>query len=348
MKTTPALISFLQYNEGFREKAYDDRHPDRDLQPGDTVEGRLTYGTGLTTRADGTPLKIGDTITKQENFDRLHRYVRDEVEPVIENLIHVPLWPEAYDAIGSVIFNFGAGEVSGWRLWRRINAGEPWSNVALEWVTGTFYDDGIPLLGLWRRRIMEVLMFFKLEWRVGANVGWESDVIKVLDQMGWEGDQPKPEPTTADLNMAQLEDLEDEAREIGAVVVREAAPEVAAKATTITPKQVVVPKKVIAAPNYDPTKEPKPIEQSTTGRGHAKKVSGKEIAYGGAVTGGVITYAAPHANTIASFVKNYSPSVVFGTLGVLALMVFIFGLWRYFAGDKLMEYGRETAEGPKV
>ena len=31
MKTTPALISFLQLREGFRKHAYDDKHPNREL-----------------------------------------------------------------------------------------------------------------------------------------------------------------------------------------------------------------------------------------------------------------------------------------------------------------------------
>lgn len=342
MKTTPALISFLQSIEGFRELAYDDRHPDRDLQPGDTVEGRLTYGTGLTTRADGTPLKIGDTITKQENFDRLHRYVRDEVEPVIENLIHVPLWPEAYDAIGSVIFNFGAGEVSGWRLWRRINAGEPWSSVALEWVTGTFYDDGIPLLGLWRRRIMEVLMFFKLEWRVGANVGWESDVIKVLDQMGWEGDQPKPEPTTADLNMAQLEDLEDEAREIGAVVVREAAPEVAAKATKVQVKGAKSPIPVEHIEYLDDEAKAevkvKKIEDSQRGKGFAKK----KVAEAAATisVGGLIAEQVGVIEPAVKFASNYSMNTIGIVLGITTLG----SVGYYFYGKWQEQKGRDDAD----
>jgi len=345
MKTTPALISFLQLVETggkFRPLAYDDRHPDRVLEPGDPVEGRLTYGSGLTTRPDGTPLQIGDEITPQEDLDRLHRYVREEVEPVIENLIHVPLWPEAYDAIGSVIFNFGAGEVSGWRLWRRINAGEPWSNVALEWVTGTFYDDGIPLLGLWRRRIMEVLMFFKLEWRVGANVGWESDVIKVLDQMGWEGDQPKPEPTTADLNMAQLEDLEDEAREIGAVVVREAAPEVAAKAAKVQVKGAKSPIPVEHIEYLDDEAKAevkvKKIEDSQRGKGFAKK----KVAEAAATisVGGLIAEQVGVIEPAVKFASNYSMNTIGIVLGITTLG----SVGYYFYGKWQEQKGRDDAD----
>ncbi|MEH6743917.1 lysozyme [Hyphomonas sp.] len=328
MKTTPGLISFLQLVETggkFRPVAYDDRHPDRVLQPGDPVEGRLTYGTGHTTRPDGSALQIGDEITPQEDLDRLHRYVREEVEPVIENLVHVPLWPEAYDAIGSIIFNFGAGEVSGWRLWRRINAGEPWSNIAIEWVTGTFYDDDIPLLGLWRRRIMEVLMFFKLEWRVGANVGWNSDVIKVMNTMGWEGDQPKP-VTTEDLNTAQLEDLEDKARETGAVVVREAKAKVAVK-TAKSP----IPVDHIEYLDDEAKAEVKvkKVKDSQRGKGFAKQEVAKTVST--VAVSGMIAEQVGAVEPVMKFVNAYSYStigIVFGGLTVFAVIYYFYGKWQ--------------------
>ena len=197
MKTTPALISFLTSDaiEGFREKAYDDLQPDLDLNPGDEhlVRGTITYGSGLIRRPDGTRLRLGDTITRQENFDRVQKYVRENVEPVIENLIHVPLWGSAYDAIGSIIYNFGAAEVSGWRLWGRINRGDPPADLAMEWLTGTWTSKGMPLLGLYRRRVMEVLMFFKLDWKPGANITWDDKVLNVLGSLGWDGTMPKPE-----------------------------------------------------------------------------------------------------------------------------------------------------------
>ena len=42
MKTTPALISFLQLREGFRKHAYDDKHPNRELTADTPIEGTLT------------------------------------------------------------------------------------------------------------------------------------------------------------------------------------------------------------------------------------------------------------------------------------------------------------------
>lgn len=345
-KTTPALLSFLHDTETggkFRPVAYDDRHPNRVLQPGDVVEGQLTYGTGFTKRPDGTPLQIGDEITPQEDFDRLRKYIREEVEPVIDNLIHVPLWPSAYDAIGSVIFNFGAGEVSGWRLWRRINNGEPWTNIAIEWVTDTFYDDGIPMLGLKRRRIMEVLMFFGLDWRIGANIDWQTGVITALDAAGWEGDAPKPEPVLESdaLNTPQLEKLEDWAVEHNKVVVREATPEVAKKATTLAPKKKTVHVEVPA------NAEPKLMEDSKTHKGLSKAESGKEaVIVGTTVTG--VTAGLPVAKELAGFFKAYDLQVLLTAGLAFGGVLLLVGAWRWWAGKQIAYEGRQTASQPKV
>jgi GH24 family phage-related lysozyme (muramidase) len=324
MKTTPALISFLLYNEGYREKAYDDQQPHLDLNPGDEhlVKGRITYGSGLTKRPDGTPVRLGDTITRQENADRMTRYVRLEVEPVIENLIHVPLWPQAYDAIGSVIYNFGADEVSSWRLWGRINRGEPGRDIAVEWVTGTYIDDGQPVLGLWQRRIMEILMFFKLDWRVGDNLGWNDDPVRVMETLGWE-DTPV---TTEDLNMGQLEDLEDEAREIGAVVVREAKAKVAVK-TAKSP----IPVDHIEYLDDEAKAEVKvkKVKDSQRGKGFAKQEVAKTVST--VAVSGMIAEQVGAVEPVMKFVNAYSYStigIVFGGLTVFAVIYYFYGKWQ--------------------
>jgi GH24 family phage-related lysozyme (muramidase) len=345
MKTTPALISFLLHIEGFREKAYDDQQPHLDLNPGDEhlVTGRITYGSGLTTRPDGTPVQLGDTITPQENSDRVTRHVRLEVEPVLENLVHVPLWPSAYDAIGSIIYNFGREEVADWRLWGRINHGEPSRNIALEWVTGTYFDDGQPVLGLWRRRFMEILMFFGLDWRVGDNVGWKDDPIRVMEQLGWEGDAPKPEPVLESdaLNAGQREKLEDFARDNGKVVVREAAPEVAKKATTLAPKKKTIHVEVPV------DAEPKLMEDSKTHKGLSKAESGKEaVIVGTTVTG--VTAGLPVAKELAGFFKAYDLQVLLTAGLAFGGVLLLVGAWRWWAGKQIAYEGRQQASQPKV
>ena len=196
MLTTTSLISFLKAHEAFREKAYDDKQPKLDLNAGDEdkVKGKVTIGYGTTVYASGVKVMLGDTITEPRALDELTGYVRREVEPVLENLVHEPLTDDQYNALGSVVYNFGASEVSGWRLWGRINRRETGENIALEWLDGTWTSDGEPMEGLYKRRISEVLWFFGFDWRMAANASWSTSVLSMLRQLGWDGETPKAGP----------------------------------------------------------------------------------------------------------------------------------------------------------
>ncbi|WP_373003120.1 glycoside hydrolase family protein [Hyphomonas sp.] len=381
MLTTAALINFLQSDsvESFREKAYDDKQPHLDLNPGDEhlVKGRVTYGSGFTRRPDETPVQLGNTITRQENFDRLHRYIREEVEPVIENLIHIPLWPSAYNAIGSVIFNFGAEEVSKWRLWGRINSGDTPENIALEWMDGTTTSDGEPMLGLHRRRIMEVLMFFGMDPAPGANVTWTNKVMDVLIRLGWDGkmpkpavviEPPKPEPVlsaptlkpepepmprtitlpdewdkmpaaqqTAWLNTGEFIAL---GGKVGEPIKAAPLPDAAKAPLTVTKKVIETPKLVDAS-------RPKPMETSQTFKGLSKQDSGRETALigGGLAT---VTMAAPAAKELTGFFKAYDMQTILIAGGTFAGILLIIGGWRWWAGRMIAYEGRQKAEQPKV
>lgn len=345
MKTTPALISFLTSDaiEGFREKAYDDLQPDLDLNPGDEhlVRGTITYGSGLIRRPDGTRLRLGDTITRQENFDRVQKYVRENVEPVIENLIHVPLWGSAYDAIGSIIYNFGAAEVSGWRLWGRINRGDPPSDLAMEWLTGTWTSKGMPLLGLYRRRVMEVLMFFKLDWKPGANITWDDKVLNVLGSLGWDGTMPKPEVMPAPIPAPPSPKPEPVVLESDALNkaqeerLKQAAP------------QTVRKTKVVETPNLKPDAPAKALEDSKTAKGYAKEKAGQEAAYVGG-TAAAITAALPLAKELTGFLKGVDIHTVLMAGAVFGGGMLALGGWRWWRGLVIKWEGRQEAEGPKV
>ena len=379
MLTTPALINFLQSDsiESFRAKAYDDKQPHLDLNPGDEdqVKGTITYGTGLTKRPDGSPLQLGDTITRQEDADRVRQYIREEVEPVIENLIHVPLWPSAYDAIGSVIYNFGADEVSRWRLWRRINTGDRPENIALEWLDGTFTSAGEPMLGLYRRRVMEVLMFFNLDWRAGAAISWANSVMEVLRKMNWDGQMPKPalaiskpepepvlildKPLPMEAKVERQMTLPDEwdkmtekqqvawlntgefialGGKVGEPIKPAPLPE-AAKVTTI--------KKTIETPNIKPDAPAKAMETSQTFSGLSKAESGKETAIiGGTAT--VLTASLPMAKELTGFMKTVDTTVMLKAGLVFGGVLVVIGAWRWWRGQIIAYEGRRKAEGPKV
>lgn len=339
MLTTPNLVAFLKAIEAFEPRAYDDKQPKLVLHPGDEglVRGKLTIGYGTTVYPNGMPVRLGDEITEQQGLDCVMHYVRTVIEPVLANILHVKLTEPQYDAIGSLIYNFGPGEVSGWRLPRRINAGEPMESIALEWLTGTVTSKGQPLLGLHRRRIAEVLMFCGLDWRAGMAAGWDDDVLSVLYRMGWTSKVAKPAKAyddmtdaekTAALNVDQFSKLGGKPA-AGAV-------------------SVPVVKKTVELPAIDLAKPPKPMEQSMTHNGLSKADSGKETT---AISAVVITGAAatlPVADKVTSYVEKYSPETIFMVLLGFGIIMALIGLWRWMKGNAMAYEGRQNAEGPKV
>ena len=355
------LITFLHSAEGGnRSPAYDDKQPWKVLEPGDEILGTLTYGPGFTTREDGSPLQIGDTITEQEAYARLSRYVDEEIEPVLENLIHVPIAPSMANALASLIFNFGATEVSGWRLWGRINAGEDPGAVIREWVNGTFFSKGEPMLGLWRRRTMELLLGFGLDWRAGSNVSWEDDPEDVMKQLGWDGTMPTAGPAhiSSKIEYSYDEDLaalfdddevtipEPKSRQ----VISDPTPEtpetmndkqymgyVAAVgdgdaipfADFMSHRTLVTEKNAIKAPKVDVKREPKAMEDSETANGFAKEVSGKDDVRLATVLSGTATSAAiasTASDNLANTMENTQTMIGGLTLMQLVWIGLIFGL----------------------
>lgn len=369
--TTAALPAFLQLREEFRAVVYDDLQPEKELIEGDEVKGTLTYGYGTITRPDGSPLQIGDTISHQEALDRLNQYIREEIEPAIENIIHVPITGEQADALGSLIYNFGAPAVSSWRLIRRINSNEPADNIAIEWLTDTYTSKGEPLLGLYRRRIMEVLMFFGLDWRAGAAVSWGNSIMEVLEEMGWDGTTPKPGPVH-DSELFEDEGANEVTREKGSdptpetpmtlddaqFLNAEAVGYDGTYADFMAHRTVVTQRNAIEAPKVDAKKPPKPMEDSKTHRGLSKKDSGKE----GVQMGAVLTGAATTMGTVreltrdtAATAESASPLIGGFTANHLILVglfigvpLLLWGAWRMMRGEMIAREGRQEGTQLKV
>ena len=312
MLMTPALIESLVASEGFRSLAYDDEQPWLELAPGeeDQVKGKITYGHGLTTREDGSPVQLGDTITEGESLDRVARHVREEIEPTLENLIHHELASFQYDAIAHAMYQYGAEEVSGWRLIRRINAREDWEKIALEWINGTVMWMGEPLF--WSRRIKEVLMFFGLDWRAADNVPPDSDILEVIEDMGFDGEMPVAgpvhDPTHNDYGVPM---------------------------TKLTKKVPVESVHYLANEDKTPGNiTVKPIEDSQRGKGYAKQEQGKQQIIAGA--GGTAAVAIGAAEPVLKVVDRYSINTiaaVFLGLTVVGIITYYWGLWQRQRGE---------------
>ena len=379
MLTDQRLEEFIFIKEGGNRVAYDDFDPGKRLKPGDKIKGTLTYGPGFTTRPDGSPVQIGDSMTDQEAYDRVRQYIRDEIEPVLDDLIHVPIALSLGNALGSLVFNFGATEVYKWRLWGRINAGEPVGNIIREWIDGTYSSKGVPMLGLWRRRFSELALAFGVDWRAGDNVDWETDPEEFLEILGWDGTMPKPPPIVDKDLFNEDPDLQIPTR--GAAEVKrekgsdptpetpitmddaqflsaEAAGYEGSYADFMSHRTVVTTRNAIEAPKIDTKKPPKPMEDSKTHRGLSKRDSGKE----GVQIGTILAGASTAAGTVKGVTKDTAttvevaqPLIAGFTLNHLILIgvfigvpLMVWGAWRWMRGDMIAREGRQEGTQLKV
>lgn len=81
---------------------------------------RPTISAGNTFYEDGTPVKLGDKITK-ERAEILFKNTTSVFEQKIKQCIKVPLHQYEYDAYMSLTFNIGVGAFCGSTLVKRLN-----------------------------------------------------------------------------------------------------------------------------------------------------------------------------------------------------------------------------------
>lgn len=139
MRLSPKGLELIKAHEGLRLRAYQD------------VVGVWTVGYGHTGTA-----KPGMTITS-EQADTLLRYDVEQFENAVNNLVHVPLNQNQFDALVSFTFNLGRGALERSTLLRKLNAGD-YQGAAKEygkWVNA----GGKPWPGLIRRRREERELF---------------------------------------------------------------------------------------------------------------------------------------------------------------------------------------------
>lgn len=139
MRLSPKGLELIKAHEGLRLRAYQD------------VVGVWTVGYGHTGTA-----KPGMTITN-EQADELLRHDVEQFENAVNNLVHVPLNQNQFDALTSFAFNLGRAALYRSTLLRKLNAGD-YTGAAAEfgrWVNA----GGKPWPGLIRRRKEERELF---------------------------------------------------------------------------------------------------------------------------------------------------------------------------------------------
>jgi GH24 family phage-related lysozyme (muramidase) len=374
MPTTKALATFLLLREDLIKHAYDDKQPKVILTAETEIKGTITVGIGTTRYPDGSPVRWNDTVTRSEAMEYMQHYIRTEIEPALENLIHVQLAGCQYDALGSLIYQYGAAEVSSWRLIRRINAGEHWHDIAREWVNGTvFWENFGP--AFWGRRIGELLMFMGLDWRMSPNIPYGGDVVDVIEQAGFEGKMPQPvgtslfeDPDLAIPHPAAIIDATQDPTPDTPLTMQDLQYQGAVSAgydgsfgDFTAHRTVVRQKDVVSVPNVDMSKPPKRMEDSKTHKGLSKAESGKEgVQVGAVVTGGATVLAAVEGGTSTAErtlnAADRANDLVFGlssgdliTVGiVIGLPLILWGGWRWWAGKMIAYEGRQEGDQAKV
>lgn len=140
------LLSF----EGLRLSAYMD------------VSGTPTIGVGCTFYEDGTKVKMGDTITSEEALRLCRSLVENVFEKWVRDNIMVTLTDYQIDALTSLCYNIGTGNLQNSTVWRLINAHAHKEDIENAWRLWN-KSKGAVLRGLVLRREKEIQYFYSHE-----------------------------------------------------------------------------------------------------------------------------------------------------------------------------------------
>lgn len=150
IKPRVALASLALSAAGFVGIVTHEGWSDRAVPP---VPGDVpTYGFGTTTRVDGSPVRLGETITPPQAVARALQDV-EAFEGALKRCVRVPLHQHEYDAYVSLSYNIGAQAFCRSTLVRRLNLGD-YSGACQEILRWDRFQ-GKPLRGLTVRRERE-------------------------------------------------------------------------------------------------------------------------------------------------------------------------------------------------
>ena len=324
--------------EGIRLQTYDDKTGDR-LDEGETPVGKASIAVGLIKYSDGTPVKPGDELTLQEAWDETYHYLNKVLTPALSRLITVNLPDHKLMAFSSWLYNFGETKARGYSLPKLINSGADDRVIIEKWLE-YINAGGRPQLGLYRRRMAEVLMWLDYDWRPALNANWETSIFDLIEASG--GEVPPAlvddvlfdeDEVTADLNRAQLESLK--------TGKKPAIP----KGPAPAPPQKPIALEEVKYGIHDPKDVGfKPMTKTKRYQGRRDVDIGKVLAAGAVGTGS--------ASAIAGNVEDINQA--FTSLSPVALLIFfvctalIVGIILIWHGKNKEYRGREEASQPMV
>ena len=136
----------IQQFEGLKLKAYQDS------------VGIWTIGYGNTTYLDGTKVKKGDEITR-EQADLMFKQTANKFALEVAKLIDVCLTQNQFNALVSLAYNIGIGAFKGSTLLKKVNNNPNNPTIKDEFLKWKMAD-GKVIQGLLNRRIKESEVYF--------------------------------------------------------------------------------------------------------------------------------------------------------------------------------------------
>ena len=118
-----------------------------------------TIGYGNTFYEDGTPVKMGDKITK-ERAESLFELIADSFASKVKPLVTANVNSNQFDALVSFAYNCGIANLKSSTLLRKVNANPNDPTIAAEFEKWN-KAGGKVLAGLTRRRKAEADLYFK-------------------------------------------------------------------------------------------------------------------------------------------------------------------------------------------
>ena len=137
------MCELIKEVEGFSEIAYL------------CIDGYWTYGYGSRYKADGTPVKQGDTITRQAAEALLNDYLIKNVHPLFKQVPYT-LTQNQKDSICCLVFNVGKKSFENSKLFKAIKE-KDYENIVRQW--DWFKCNGKVVKGLVKRRVKELALF---------------------------------------------------------------------------------------------------------------------------------------------------------------------------------------------
>lgn len=237
--------------------------------------------------------------------------------------------------------------------------------------------------GLYRRHLSEACLFLGLDWRDACHEdAIEMQVVHEKQDYGWRDSVEYKTPWADVLRVARNHPLpapkmlgEKEAVMGKTLVLPDNWDDMSADQQTAwlnndqtaklkakSTAAVIAPKKaIIETPNLKPDAKPKPLEESKSANGLAKKKAGEEsLKAGGVIAGttavtaavrevtGVAKEATKTATDATGFVMGFTLQqlMLLGLIGGLFLLTI--GVYRWRVGKYMLYEGRQEAEGPKI